>query len=73
MTKMTYKIRNAYIEGRKSALPTDGILCRWKSDNGSETWFVAANTDNALERIVGWGGGILTYLTAEEECLIETF
>ena len=70
---MTNKIRNAFIEGRKSALPPDGILCRWVSDNGHEQWFVAANTYNARERIVGWGGGILTYLTPEEECLIETF
>ena len=72
---MTNKIRNAFIEGRGSALPPDGngILCRWKSDDGREVWFVAATTDNALERIVGYGGGILTYLTPESECLIETF
>ena len=65
----------AFKEGRKSALPPDGngILCRWKSDDGHELWFVAANTDNARERIVGLGGGILTFLTPESECLIETF
>ena len=66
------RLNAAFKEGRKSALPPDGILCRWVSD-GSEMWFVAANTDNALERIVGLGGGILTFLTPESECLIETF
>jgi len=67
------RLNAAFKEGRKSALPPDGILCRWVSDNGDEVLFVAANTDNARERIVGFGGGILTYLTPEEECLIETF